>query len=137
MSKMVKELAKRLGRDPSKFASKSMRRSAATQLAEVGMPTTGSQMVGNWKGVTTPMEHVEHVSKACNDRMSILDREELGSPPKKLKASGNCGNANEAGGIVQNNCTVINIIGSIVGSVGEALKVAGIVKVDEQGLKDE
>ena len=94
-------------------------------------------MAGNWKGVTATMEHIEHAKKACNDRIDMLDGEELASPPKKQKSNGNYGNANEGVVVVQNKCAVINIIGSAVGSVGEALCSAGIAKEDGKGLKDE
>ena len=53
---------------------------------------------------------MENTNKACNDRMNMLDGDDLGSPPKKLKASRNYGSVNESGGFEQNNCTVINII---------------------------
>ena len=137
IGRMVKELVKRLGKDPSKFTTKSLRRSSATHLAEVVLFITGLQMVGNYKGVTTPMEHVEHSNWACTERMNMLDGEEQHSPPKKQK----CNNTNEGGGIVQNNCTIINIISSTVGSVGDALRLGGVVKEDnkeeENVLKDE
>lgn len=58
----------------------------------------------------------------------MLDREEIGSPPKKLKATENYGNANETGGFAHRKCTVMNTIGSEVGSVGEALRLPGITK---------
>ena len=77
------------------------------------------------------MELIDHTSKACDDKMSMLDGEEIGSPPKKSKSIGNYGNANETGGVVQNNCAVMNTIGSTIGSVGESLRLAGITKVDE------
>ena len=50
VSKMAKDLAKRLGRDPIKFVLPSMRRLAATQLAEAGISVAGPQMTGDWKG---------------------------------------------------------------------------------------
>ena len=70
--------------------------------------------------------------------MSMLDREESVSPPKKQKLGND--NACKGGGLVQNNCTFINISSVIVGSVGDALKIAGVVKeVEEDGkcLKEE
>ena len=55
-SKMVKELAKRLCKDPNNFAAKSMRRSAAIQLTKRGTSLAVFQMAGNWKGVITSMK---------------------------------------------------------------------------------
>lgn len=75
-----------------------MRRSAVNQIAQEGVPFSGLQMVGNWKGVTAPIECIDNVSKEYDDRMSMLDGEEIGLHPKKLKASGNY--ENEAGGVV-------------------------------------
>ena len=77
-----------------------MRRSAVTHLDEACVPIVGFQMEGNCKGVTAPIECMEHVSKVCDDRMSMLDEEEIGLHPEKLKASGNYGNENEAGRVV-------------------------------------
>ena len=101
------------------------------------MSLAGSEMVGDWNGATTPMEWMEYASKACTDRMRMLDGEALDSPPKKLKVSGNYGSMNEAGGVAQSNCALTNTIGSTSGSVSEASRVAGIAKMDEKGLKDE
>ena len=109
VSNMAKELAIKLGKDPSSFTENSIRRLAVNKFAEAGASVTGLQMAEKWKRATTPMEHMENTKK-CNDRMIILDGEELVSPPKKLKASGNYGNENEVGVVVQNNCTVINVI---------------------------
>ena len=64
LSKMAKELAVRLGKDPKNCADESFHRSADTQLAEAGTSVVGFQMAGNWKGVATPLEHVEHLNKS-------------------------------------------------------------------------
>ena len=75
LSKMCKELAVRLGKDPKNWTAKSFRRSAATQSAETGMSVVGLQIAGDWKGAATPLEHVERSNKSCNDRVSMLDGE--------------------------------------------------------------
>ena len=69
--------------------------------------------------------------------MSMLDSEWLASPTKKQKYN----NANEGGVIFQNNCAVINVIGSTAGSTDNALRLTGDVKEDvkedKKVLKDE
>ena len=47
VGKMVKELAKTLGKDPIHFVANLMRSLAASQLTEAGMPVAGLQMEGN------------------------------------------------------------------------------------------
>ena len=82
---MAKELVQMLGNDLSNHAAKLMCRLAATQLDEVFISVAGSQMEGNWKDDTTSMERMEHASKERNERMIMLDGEELASPTKKTK----------------------------------------------------
>ena len=86
----------RLGKDPKNHATKSFRRSAVKQLAEAGMSVVGLQMAGNWKGVATPLEHVEDSNKSCNDRMSMLDGEDEESPEKKQKHINNTNEVSSA-----------------------------------------
>ena len=72
IGKTTKELARRIGKDPINCTAKSMRGLVAIQLSEVGICVSGSQIVGNWKGSTAPMERMEHKNKACNYKMRIL-----------------------------------------------------------------
>ena len=136
LSKMAKELAVRLGKDSKSHTTKSFRRSAATQLAGAGTSVVGSKMAGDWKGVTNPLEHMEHSNKSCNDRMSMLDGEDVESPSKKQKFVSNTNefistSEDKGGGVVQNNFTFINVIVSAGVSIGDALRNAGVVKEDE------
>ena len=142
LSKMAEELAVRLDKDPKNHSTKSFRRSAATQLAESGISIIGSQIVGNWKGVTTQLEHMEHSNRSCNDRMSMLDGEDEESPEKKQKHINNTNEISSAsegrgGGVVQNNCTFVNIVSSTGVSNVDALRSAGIAKEDEQCFKED
>ena len=109
LSKMAKELAVRLGKDPKNYTAKSFRRSAATQLAEAGMSVVGLQMAGNWKSTTTALEHMEHSNKSCNYRVNMLDGEDMESPLKKKKCinDANAVSSTSEGkgeGVAQNNC---------------------------------
>ena len=133
---MANDFAARLGKDPKNYIAKSFRRSAATQLAEAGMPVVGLQIAGNWKGVATQLERMEHSNKSCNDRMSMLDGEEEESPAKNQKHVKNENDVSstskvKGGGVVQNNYTFINIVRSAGVSIGDALHNSGVVKEDE------
>ena len=139
---MAKKLAARLGKDPKNHTAKSFRRLAAAQLAEVGASVVGLQMTGNWEGVATPLEHMEDSNKPCNDRMNMLDGEDMESPLKKQKCI-NDANAvsstseGKGGGVVQNNCAFINVISATGVAIGDALRNAGVVKEDQQVFKDD
>ena len=87
LSKTEKELAARLGKDSKNYTAKSFRRSAAMQLAEVGMLVACLQMAGKWKGVTTPLERMEHLNNSCKHRMNMLDREQAVTQKKKQKVN--------------------------------------------------
>ena len=82
LSKIAKQLATRLGKDPKNYAATFFRRSTSTKSSEAGMLVVGLQMEGCWKGVAMPLEHVEHSNESCKDRMSMLDGEEEESPIK-------------------------------------------------------
>ena len=62
-------------------------------------------MIGNWKGMSTPLEYVDHYNKYYNYCMSMLDGEESTSPHKKHKVGNNnaCEGGGGGGGVVQNN----------------------------------
>ena len=133
---MAKKLAARLGKDPKNHTAKSFRRLAAAQLAEVGASVVGLQMTGNWEGVATPLEHMEDSNKPCNDRMNMLDGEDEESPLKKQRFVNNASEG-RGGGVVQNNCTFINVVSSAGVSIGNTLRNTGVVKEDGQCLKEE
>ena len=42
-------------------------------------------MAGDWKGIASPLECMEHSNKSCNDHMNMLDGEEEEPPQKKQK----------------------------------------------------
>ena len=93
-------------------------------------------MAGNWKSTTTAMENMEHSSKSCNDRMNMLDREDVQSLAKKQKLIDNTNadsstSKGKGGGVVQNNYTFINIISSTGITIGDALCNARVLKEDQ------
>ena len=93
-------------------------------------------MVGNQKGVATPLERMENSNKSCNDRMNTLDRENEESLAKKQKHINDANEVSSAsegrgGGAVQNNCTFSNVISSTCVSIRDSLRIAGVAKEDD------
>ena len=99
-------------------------------------------MVSDCEGVATLLESMEHSNKSCDDRMNVIDGEEEESTLKKQKFVSNANEVSNAiegggGGVVQNNCMIINIISSAGVSVRDALSDAVIAKEGRQHLKEE
>ena len=92
-------------------------------------------MAGDWKGVTAPLECMENSNKSHEDCMSILDGEQTEIPTKNKKVSDN--SCEGGGGVVQNNCTLIEIISSAGVSIGDASRKASVVEEDGKCLKEE
>ena len=73
-SKMEKDITRRIGNDPSDFEAKSTYSSVKTQNSEASISVEGLKTVVYLKGETAAIKCMEHVSKTCNDRMSMMDR---------------------------------------------------------------